>query len=258
MKRRNLLAKLKKKGVTKKVASSNKRKFGKNTTGAVLKSSSRSGEIKYIDTAENNLDITTDGEVYCVNLISEGSGPNNRIGRKIEMLSLQMQGRLGPIETNNQNLTQSGRILIVYDRQPNGAASPPNIVDIIKNQYYGSVDVTGKYNSFVNMDNRDRFQIIRDIRFSTPSVTRTGTTPNRSDEIIQGTSIHGNGTGDEFQFNQFIRLGGYITQYNSTAETPVIANISTGSLLVVGVGTAGPGAAGWSPQLTFRLRYRDT
>jgi hypothetical protein len=60
----------------------------------------------------------------------------------------------------NPNNSAQGpcRVMLVYDRQPNGAF--PAIADILYNAPAGAVE----YGSGINMTNKSRFSVLRDLR----------------------------------------------------------------------------------------------
>jgi len=96
-----------------------------------------------------------------VNLIRQGATVAQRIGNKVVIKSLDLWAMV------NSSTTGYGvaRVMLVYDRQPNGAF--PAIGDIILSQPSASVsDFSG-----INMANKSRFQMIRDEAVVTSGVT---------------------------------------------------------------------------------------
>jgi len=84
-----------------------------------------------------------------MNLIPGGSTPNSRVGRKINMTSLEF--RMSCDTTAGGAIAEVFRILIVYDKAPNGATT--SVLSILS-----SNDING----FTNLGNTDRYQILRD------------------------------------------------------------------------------------------------
>nr|WAE43121.1 MAG: capsid protein [Cressdnaviricota sp.] len=228
--------------------------IAKRTIGrfpAMLTSSK--GEVKSVDLLAAGYAINTTGTVAALNLMAAGSSYFNRIGRKLEMKSLQINGFLAPITANNQTVSGQGRILIVYDRQPNGAL--PVWADVIKSQTQASATTSSTINDFINLDNRDRFQILRDVKFTTPSVTRNVGTDTFTGYPTNSTTLDcKENTGE---FDMFIKLKGLVTHYKADSAPGVIGDIATGALLILTWGTFGSGSEGWQPLLAFRLRYKD-
>lgn len=234
-----------------KIKLNNIQQYNNRQIPSVLRSNH--GEVKSADVVSTNYLLNSTGTVAALNLVQAGSSYFNRIGRKIEMKSLQMKGQLNGIGANSQGLAAGGRILIVYDRQANGAL--PVYADVIKSQTQVSGTTQSLNYDMVNLDNRDRFLILRDIEFTMPSVTRVA-----SADTFSGypTSAHTDSTCEEGQFNQFIKLKGLVTHFKADSSPAVIGDVATGTLLILSFGSFASGSEGWNANLTFRLRYKDT
>lgn len=203
-------------------------------------------EVKMVDNMNGESIITqalnTTGTLNVVNLIRSGSGFNQRIGRRIEMKSLHLTGLIKPTGVVNPSYDM-GRILVVYDRQPNGAV--PTIAQILLSYDQGSATSTNAL-SFTNPDQRERFMILMDERIALPSyATSTGLTggcdgPNKS-----------------FLVNRFINLAGLRTQYGLDSSVAAIGDIASGALYVLSLGSFASGTAAWTLSCTWRLRYQD-
>jgi len=159
-------APLAKKASTKKRTSS-KRSFQK--PGELRQSYAKmTSELKALDVPNNTVLVNTTAVITPLNLIRAGSTFCNRIGRKIEMESARLVGALVPVRTVvNQDYV---RIMIVYDRQTNGAL--PAIADILQTTDQATANTTGTL-SGVNLNNRDRFVILKDHHVTLPSFTDT-------------------------------------------------------------------------------------
>lgn len=209
-----------------------------------------SSEVKSVDTTAASgsgvvLTLNSTPLVTPINLIQEGSGFYNRIGRRIEMQSLHLTGQITC--RNVQSNQDYCRILVVYDRQTNGIL--PSAAAILADYDQQGAVSTGVY-SGVNPDYRERFLILADIRLTMPG------TSNAS----PGTSVT-NGVDPlvtTFNINRFIRLRNLATQYQSTHNPSIIDDISTGALYVMTMGTQAAAAAPWQYNAKWRLRYRDT
>jgi len=204
-------------------------------------------EIKLVDgtagaAGANNLALDTTGRIQPVNLITSGSGFNNRIGRKIEMQSLHLHGVL--VQTGTATTTTDyTRIVVVYDRQTNGAI--PVLQDIFTN-YSQTSSTSSSVFSDLNPDERERFQILADYRLVLPATTAAGTT---------GAS---DGLQPTFNVNRFIKLNGASTIYKGDTSPSVIGDIATGALYIITMGSFAPGSEGFKAVLSWRLRYKDT
>ena len=114
-----------------------------------------SPELKSIDldlaTTGSNADggITATMGRTCANAISIGADLNQRIGRKINIRSLEMHYIL--TADADQEASATCRIMVVFDRQANG--TQPAGTDLL---------VTSSVYSPKNLSNRERFYILKD------------------------------------------------------------------------------------------------
>ena len=115
------------------------------------------------------------------------------------MKSVLVQGTL-------TNSSGQGRILIVYDRQANGAA--PAATDVLTSNTIMAIQ---------NLDNRDRFIILADIF------------PYAQDETLAAGN-NGAGSGGIMAYKRYIKCN-LETIYGGNAGT--IADINSGSLLML-------------------------
>jgi len=202
-------------------------------------------EIKAIDialAAYNLKQPSVASNIILLNGIQAGTGFFNRVGARTEMKNLHIRGIIQNQATSVQE--SLARILIVYDRQPVGAL--PIIADILQSRsQVGTASTSGM--SEINLDNRDRFVIIRDMEFFLPTCTNT------AGVLTNGPAFPGDGT--PFEINEFIKLRGLGTHYKSTSNPTTIADIATGSLYAAFV-SEGTDAT-WTATVGFRLRYND-
>jgi len=202
-----------------------------------------SAEIKAIDIEEQTYvfrDPNTASNIILLNGVQTGSAFFNRVGSRIEMKNLQFNGFLGPNTAATSTTPSNLRLLIVYDRQPVGAL--PVISDILQDRNQVGTALTGGL-SHINLDNRDRFTILRDMRWTVPTVTAG---------VVTGISI---GVGDTWCINTFIKLKGLGTHYKSSSNPCTIADISTGALYACFVTETND--SDWVVEADFRLRYND-
>jgi len=190
-------------------------------------------EKKVIDTYYNAT-VQADGSNYALlNGTKPGSQNYDRIGRKITLKSLQIHGKLNVLS----NETTTGfviRMIIVYDKQPNGAS--PTYSDVIKSQ-----DISGatssSYSDFVNLDNRDRFEIVRDHFFQLGQFTT-------SPDFATGPLT--------VPVNEYIKLGNRETCYNA-GNAGTIGDITSGAIFLFLMADD----AGANSDLSFRIRFTD-
>jgi len=183
----------------------------------------------------------------CVNTVQEGSSFYNRIGRRIQMQSLHVTGDIIDNGTAGGAVGHYLRIMMLYDRQPNGAA--PVIGDVLTD--YGSQGVTSSTSySHLNMNNADRFKILRDLRIHIADDS-TNTVDNVDQAIIDYTN-------NRVNVNEFIRLGALDVHYKASSNPGVIGDIASGALWVVTFGNVASASSPYSFKWTARLRYNDS
>jgi len=175
------------------------------------------------------------GQPALLNGCIAGSQNFQRIGRKINLRSLQIRGVLYPADlTTNAQLT---RMIVVYDKQANGAA--PTYANVIQSQNIAGT-TSSTATDMVNLDNRDRFEIIRDKTFSF----------SFTDAASGFSSSPGN-----YEINEFIRLQDRPTIFNAgTAGT--VGDIQSGSLYIFWISTQA-NATGSTFQGSYRTRFLD-
>lgn len=113
-------------------------------------------EKKVVDTQMYG-DVSTTGAFFPLCVPVPGAGMNQRIGRKLTIKSVQMKGivQLELAATPTGAVTAEAnhlRMILLYDKQPNGAL--PALADVLT----GGQTV----NDLFNIDNRDRFTILKD------------------------------------------------------------------------------------------------
>jgi len=196
-------------------------------------------ELKSVDLASTAYACSTTGSVTCINLIRTGSTFTNRIGRRIQLMSLYLNGYMAP--EAGGSLTTYCRILIVYDRQSNG--NTPVWADVVS-AYDQATTQSGTVMDNMNLNNRDRFKIILDKRIVCPNFVAG---------VNQG--VYDN-SASEMQIQEHRRLGGLETQYKADSSPAVIGDIATGSLVMLTFGNSAAGS-GHAFIGTVRLRFTD-
>lgn len=183
-------------------------------------------ERKFLDYT-GTADPTTTGSVEVLNAMAQGTSQSTRVGNKIHMTSIQ--GRLSITNGTVGTVAPVIRYMIIYDTQTNAAL--PALLDIL---------TPGTVIGFMNLANRDRFRIIWERTF-TPSV---------------GTFSD---TAAVAEFTEFIKIYQKLNLdvvFNNT-NGGTIADIQTGSLLLVTLSNVAAGTGAPVDGSQFRLRYTD-
>lgn len=198
------------------------------------------------DVVNGYLFVNSTGSVVCINLIQVGSSMFNRIGRKIEMHSIRLMTNLINIAaTRNTILCDYLRIIVVYDRQTNGAL--PTIGDIIQDTEQNATNTTTPF-SGLNMNNRERFVTLIDHRITIPQANSTA-------GVL--TNVFPNDVGLQVKTDEFRRLRGLTTHYKADSSPAVIGDISTGALFIVTLAAQPAGTELFALDWNVRLKYVD-
>lgn len=205
----------------------------------------RQPELKCMDTREVTLVIDNTNQNIILNDVLQGAAFYNRIGNEIEMKSLHLTGHIGLSGTAPTPTWDYMRILVIYDRQPNGAF--PTTADVLTSYDQNGTTSSTAYDH-TNPTNHDRFKILADIRLEVPW--------NNSSLAVAGqipeTIIDYNG---EYNINRFINLRGLPAKFKASAGN--IGDLASGSLFLKVLGTQATAAAPFQFLGTARLRYID-
>lgn len=193
------------------------------------------------------INFTSTGNLLSIplNCPQRGSGVSQRIGNKIRMSSLHMKFTIrpfivtqdvpiaspGPLVTpsaapDNQLGTDRLRMILFYDRQPNGGSIVTS--DLLQDTGTDPSQLVSNIYSGMKMQNSERFLILRDEWFDAVATTGTpGVTINQTTSFwSSGTKMDGNG------YNTFVKLKGLETHFyglNANSGNSY-AEISTGAL----------------------------
>jgi len=109
-------------------------------------------EKKFYDTAWGTTNVTSAGIIATHGFlaIAQGTTENTRVGGKITVVNVNFRGELTGVNDSSQ-VPEVARFIFLWDKQANGAQ--PAVTDILQ---------TASVNSFLNMDNVERFQVIKD------------------------------------------------------------------------------------------------
>lgn len=174
-----------------------------------------------------------------LNAVTEGTSYKTRLGARVKLKSIDLHiwpyfGGAGA----NYAAGEVNRIMLVYDSQANGAY--PASADLLK-ATGGSTLAT----SPVNLENRDRFLILREYYFTNPTAAAG------SGAALNNAAV--NARVPEHCIHWYVKLKNMETIFKATAGA--IGDIASGALLLVTVSESITPPFGLS--VTSRLRFYD-
>jgi len=156
------------------------------STGSWGRFSGRNSEWKYFDLIQNPIALASPaGLGWNLNCdLPAGTGASERVGRKVTLKSVNLKlGMLMGDSTSSLDSTEVYRVILCVDRQANGNSAL--ITDVL--------EAPSTYQSFANMNNCERFKILRD---KTYTINRgTAATPIASYTELPGAAATPNGGG---------------------------------------------------------------
>jgi len=213
---------------------------------AVSSSSARpQAELKSCDINAVTFNPSTASQPVVLNAVQQGAAFYNRIGNKINMKSLEIRCVIQPgAGVGVANANQYIRLLIIYDNQPNGGF--PTWADVMTT-YNPAGSTESIAQSFLNINNRNRFKVFADITI-TLNDSDTTTVFSSSTYGIQSYS-------NETNVHRFIKLKGAQSVYKTS--TGAIGDLATGALLFFPYSNLSSTLTAVSGIFTSRLRYYD-
>ncbi len=195
-------------------------------TATQYRPSALTGEKLFLDKVVAAAAIDTTHLITTLNLMDVGSAVGQRNGRRAEMVSVYIRYciQLGATET-----TSTVRLLLIYDKQANGAAiTAPDVLD------------ANTPEAMLNMDNRERFDILWDKTFGMNiTAADSGSGPNQHHVFLK----------------KFVKLRNREIIFSGTGGG--IADIATGALYLMSLSTEAVGATAPVGNFVTRLRYRS-
>lgn len=187
-------------------------------------------ERKVVDTASATYACNTTGSVTFISGAAQGTDFNQMIGRKATLITAQLEGQLAP--QDNSVFPTHARVMLIYNEQPNAAV--PAITDIL---------TAATSNSFMNLNNRDRFKVILDHNVALGQVDTTATQAVADAPTSSVVSY-------------YRKLPNLPVVRNGAATTAAITNYVTGTLLLVTIGDQAA-AGGYNFIGAVRVRFMD-
>lgn len=210
-------------------------------------------ELKSLDTYADGstidvMSLGNDNSMVLLNGVQQGPAFYERIGRKITPKSLLIRA-IYLFQYGGGTAIQSRplRVAVVWDSQP--TSSFPALNDIFDSKDENGAAINNPFLSGPNMDNRERFKILRDdviqVDLQTPRPADTS-------------------GGVQYCYEKFIILPkGATTSFSGTSNPMTVASIERGALYLVafqkGLVTVGDWTylSGNNDTIVSRLRYTD-
>lgn len=192
-------------------------------------------EIKNIDTYQNVVNVTTAGVLTLLNGVAQGTTPITRIGNETAATSIQFRAQY---IANTAELSGTlVRMIIFWDRQPNGAA--PTVATLLDSSV-----ITLPYLAPYHRDYQKRYKIVYDKTMVLNPGVESATTP--------ATGVVTAVIAQERVLKKKLRLGREV-KYSGAGAT--VASIQTNSLYVLQISDA---AQNPSVIAGYRFYYKDT
>jgi len=189
------------------------------------------------------------GSSFVLNLVRAGNGSWERTGRKIIAKTLRIKGRFiftrTPTFATGAQVSNHVRMVVVWDKSPNGAAVPA--YDAI----FGTTDQAGTEACLDALappkyDNFDRYRVVMDRVFAEGD--------KDFDVVSFGTAPSNVGT---YPIDEYIKLKVGETVFSGQSTPMTIADISTGALYVYFRTNSNVGGSTVGFNGIARLRYAN-
>lgn len=199
--------------------------MGNPRRGSLWPKNSLASELKYRTLTNNSFLVQDVSQVYNLTQIARGAGPDERIGNRVIVTRITVEGY---VIAGTGGLFNPFDMLIVYDKMPPGFA--PSWSDIMSTTAGASI---------TNMDSNDRFIILKRFR-----------------GIINGNQVPTTG-GEVYKVSWSGKFNLPVEWRNSPTST--YGDFQTGVIFFTVRGTASSAlpATVSSALLSFRLRYYD-
>ncbi len=186
------------------------------------------GEVKFLDfTLDNQTPPVTGLIIPSLNIIAQGVGESERLGRKVTLRSLHIRCSFKISLADSQaDGFRILRMLVYQDKQTNGAAAA--VTDIIQ---------TAEFRAFRNLDNSGRFVILHD-KYYTKNVS-AGISSSLADNGLL------------IQMNKRLLMP---IEFDVSLDTGVIATQRSNNIGVLFVSNIG---AHFDVDFKSRVRYTD-
>ena len=202
-----------------------------------------------VSTAITN-STSTNGDCFVLNLIQQGAGSWNRIGRNVYLHSLRLKGGVRlQLDVDSSASGNIFRMVVVWDKQPSGGAIPS--FDTVFGRTIQDGTETCLSLDPAKFDNMGRFEIIRDKLIDLNPVANYYPSPGGGVQTLI----------TDYHFDEYMKLNRRKVTYSGQSNPMTIADISTGALYIYFRVTNTPAGDAVTvrvtPQSVARLRYSD-
>lgn len=220
------------------------RAYVRSYAGSLYPRKNTGQEKKFVDVPTNTVAIANTNGPIILNPVQAGTDYYQRIGNKIFPRTIHIKGFFQQIATSIQGLV---RMVVVLDRAPSGAMALPAVTAILQERDQAGMATNG-ITAALNMDQRNRFKILRDKWFVMPAATLAAGVVTNPSNFDQEICMH---------FNEYIRLSEYgEMQFVGTANPITIANINTNAVYVIFTTQAGLNNQ-WQVVWSSRFKYTE-
>lgn len=184
-------------------------------------------ELKFYDSNETNFTVTQAGAIQTTSMVAgiqQGAGESERIGRKVVVRKLHVNGDIILPGSATATFTEDVvRLIIFWDKQTNGAAAT-----------VGQILASASYLAYRNLQQTGRFNILSDKKYT-----------------INASAGNGTSTADKrahWRLNLNCKI-----PLEFDASTGAITDLTTNNLGVLAIGAQGHAACYYY----WRVRYSD-
>jgi len=196
----------------------------------------------YVSDTQTGFTFNDSGCIQNVVRTVQGAGIPNRIGNKISLKSLRIRGSLEVTGNGGSPPPQNARFMVIYDRQVNGVY--PALNSILADVSSANVITAGDFLSSINPSFYDRYIVLCDKIFILGSNPLNSTDQGPTDLKC-------------FVLDEFIKLKGLEVVFTSSTVGGPIADVTTGTLYMIGWSDAANGNEPYYMNIKTRLRFYD-
>jgi len=190
----------------------------------------KAGELKHVDVVLSLEPMLTTMVPILINPIEKGTEDYNRVGREVEMKSVEIRWSVSPVDSAAA-LQSNYRMMLVYDSSPDSAGAPSTAELLTASGNATSIEL-------YNHDSKDRFLILYDRTFT------------------QGSYLGNDGSHSLLKPGRLYKKLNLKVAFNSGAGTAA-THFQTGSLFWCFTGDRSPVSTGSLMSFNSRVFFTD-